>query len=629
MRRLLKNLSLIFLLLGFSLVVVSCDKNTIIPPDGGGDNGGNNNGQDDDSWITDLTVRDYKGENGVVSAANPYAAKAGLDILKQGGNAFDAAVAVSFALGVVEPNASGLGGGGILVAFNANKGEYLSYNFREFVPELGTASRYGSDANTRAGIMSSGVPTQVAGLLKILEDNGVLTRQDVLAPAIKYANEGVVITPELGKTIQDNVGKLMISRDEVLGVFSDPFGILFKGEGETLIQKNYGKALSLISELGASGFYEGELADAIVALQEKHGGIITHDDLVYAMNNFPHIETPLEGTYRGYDVITATAPSSGGVVLLEVLNMLEHYGDLSKVEHNSVEYIHLLATALTLAYGDKRQFVGDARVNNIPLVGLTSKAYAVDRWMNFNPDKAFLGRFQAGGTDYGNPWIYEPTTGANMLPAGDFGESASTTTFSVSDSEGNIVSVTQTINHFYGNGHVVPGFGFFMNNELSSFSFTASNVNYIEPFKQPVSHIMPTIILKDGDPFLTLGSPGSMRIPAAVIQVVLNIIDYGMDIQTAINQPRIYSYAMASDNLGISKAGEDPSKYRKDIYLEKAFGSEYKTALEALGYYVIYSGSGDIDLFFGGVQGIQFNRFADLPLHGGADPRRDGKALGY
>lgn len=624
MRKLLKHLSLIFLVFGFSLVVVSCDTTDKPTPPVVDDN-------DDEDWITDLSIRDFKGENGVVSAANPYAAKAGLDILKQGGNAFDAAVAVSFALGVVEPNASGLGGGGIMVAFNANKGEFSSYNFREFVPGLGTASTYKNDSNTRGGIMSSGVPTQVAGLLKILEDNGVLSREEVLAPAIKYANEGIIITPELASAIDGQTGKMLNSLDEIKGVFSDDFGIVFLGEGDTLIQKDYGKALNLISELGASGFYEGEIADAIVALQEKEGGIITHDDLLYAMENYPYLETPLIGSYRGYDVITATAPSSGGVVLLEVLNMLEHYGDISELEHNSVEYLHILATALMLAYGDKRQHVGDARLSDVPLIGLTSKQYAAERWVKYNPERAYLGRFDSGGSDYGNPWPYEPVASVdvNLLPTGDYGESASTTTFSVADSEGNIVSVTQTINYFFGNGHVVPGFGFFMNNELSSLSFNANSVNYVEPYRQPVSHIMPTIILKDGDPFLTLGSPGSMRIPAAVIQVVLNIIDFKMDIQTAINQPRIYSYAMASDNQGIVRANGDVSKYRKDLHLERAFGADYKAAFEALGYYVIYNGSKDIDLFYGGVQGIHFNRGEDLPLHGGADPRRDGKALGY
>lgn len=618
MKSIFKPVFLLLILVGFSFGLAACEKEEIdVPPI-----------VDTEDWFLDLSVRDYKGENGIVAAANPYAAKAGLDVLKAGGNAFDAAVAVSFALGVVEPNASGIGGGGILVGYNASEGQYVSYNFREFVPGLGTAAAYGDASNTRGGIMSSGVPTQVAGLLKVLSDNGVLTRSDVLAPAIKYAEEGVKITPELENAIHNQIQKLLLSKDEVYGVFADEFGIEFLQEGETLVQKNYAKALKLISDNGAAAFYEGEIADAIVALQEEQGGLITHADLLYAMENYPYVETPVMGTYRGYDVISATTPSSGGITLIEVLNMLEQYGDISALGHNSAEYVHVLATALTLAYGDKRQFVGDSKIVDVPIRGLISKEYAAERWSNYDPTTAFLGRYQAGGSDYGNPWPHDTAYVESLYnPYFDGTESASTTSFSVADKDGNIVSVTQTINYFFGNGYAVPGFGFFMNNELSSFSFTPSSVNYVEPYKQPVSHIMPTIVMNDGDPYLTIGSPGSMRIPSAVIQVIVNMIDFGMDIQTAIEQPRIYSYAMASDNYGVVNPGD--KGVRKDIYIERAFSQDVVDALEALNYYVIKEGSKDIDLFFGGVQGIHFNKEGTLPLHGGADPRRDGKALGY
>ncbi|HOE77140.1 MAG TPA: gamma-glutamyltransferase, partial [Bacilli bacterium] len=200
----------------------------------------------------------------------------------------------------------------------------------------------------------------------------------------------------------------------------------------------------------------------------------------------------------------------------------------------------------------------------------------------------------------------------------DYDEHYSTTTFSVVDKEGNIVSVTQTINYFFGNGLVVPGFGFFMNNQLSGFSFTSSSASYIQPYKQPVSHIMPTIVMKDGNPYATLGSPGSMRIPAAVLQVLINMIDFGMNIQEAIEYPRIYCYAVGSDETYTNK---------KDLYLEQAFDDDVRDGLRALGYNLIFQGSGDIDLYFGGVQGVRF--IDGNKMHGGADPRRDGKALGY
>lgn len=597
---------LLILLLIIPLGISGCGDNNPLPPD-------------DQYDYTDLSVRDYIGKNGIVTAANPYAAKAGLDILKAGGNAFDALVAVSFALGVVEPNASGIGGGGIMVGYNASAGEFVSYNFREFVPIAGVPSAFPNrDADVDDGIKSSGVPTQVLGLLKTLDTYGTMSRQNVLAPAIKLANDGVLVTPELANAIRDNFSKIMRSKNDTKNVFAFE-GIEPLGEGDLLIQKEYGKTLQKIADEGAKGFYEGTVADAIISVMNQQGGLITHDDLLYATENYPVAETPVQGTYRDYDVISVNTPSSGGIVLIEALNMLEVYGEISNLEHNSAEYINVLATALQLAYGDKRQYVGDRNFVNVPLNGLLSKAYAVDRWQKFVPNKAYLGRHQ-GDTDYGNPWPFDfEATPATVYQSVDYDEHYSTTTFSVADSFGNVASITQTINYFFGNGVVVPGCGFFLNNQLSSFSFTTSSASYIQPLKQPVSHIMPTIIMKDGDPFATIGSPGSMRIPSAVTQIVVNMIDYDMDIQTAINKPRFYCYAASND---------DHSKVKKDLYIEKAISLEIRTKLDQMGYNVIPTGSKDIDLFFGGAQGIRFI-IENNTLHGGADPRRDGKALGY
>ena len=604
----------IFLLFVVSLFTLTgCKKD-----DSTGDGTDKNEQQEID--FENLSVRDFVGKNGVVAAANPYAAKAGLDVLQAGGNAFDAAVAVSFALGVVEPNASGLGGGGILVAYEANTGEYVSYNFREFVPGNGTADAYPNrDADVDGGIKSSGVPTQVAGLLKVLENHGLKSRQEVLAPAINYAENGVKITPELAAAINDNYSKVMISREETLDVFSNE-GIEPKQAGELLVQTDYAHTLKLISEQGAEGFYTGSVAQAIVDCQVKNGGLITLEDLTYAMNNYPKVATPVMGTYRGYDIASANTPSSGGIIVLEALNMLEQIGDLSSLGHNSAEYINAVATAMALAYGDKRQYIADTAFVEVPISGLLSKQYAAERWENYTPGLAYKGRHQ-GDKDYGDPWKYV----TNQKPVSyddthDYIEHYSTTSFSVADKDGNIVSVTQTINYFFGNGYVPEGCGFFLNNELSSFSFTPSSVHYIEPYKQPVSHIMPTIITKDGSPWATLGSPGGLRIPSAVLQVILNLIDFEMDMQTAIASPRVYTYAAANDDKGAGKK-------QKDLYIENAISTEVRDRLRAMEYYLIPYGSGDIDLYFGGVQGIKFNN--DGSMHGGADPRRDGKALGY
>lgn len=593
--------------------------------------GGEDGPDQPDYDFTDLSVRDYVGKNGVVAAANPYAAKAGLDVLQAGGNAFDAAVAVSFALGVVEPNASGLGGGGILVAYEASTGGYISYNFREFVPGDGVASAFPKkDADIDGGVKSSGVPTQVAGLLEIQENHGSLTRQKVMEPAINYANNGVKVTPELASAINENWDKVVgTSGDQTYDIFtSDGFTPL--KAGDTLVQENYGNVLEEISEKGAAGFYTGWVADAIVASQEALGGLISHDDLLYAMENYPKVETPVVGNYRGYDIASANIPSSGGIILIEALNMLEHYGDLAALGHNSPEYINAIATAMALAYGDKRKYIADDEFVDVPVSGLINKVYAQSRWDEvYRPGKAFLGRHAVGGStsdDYGNPWDYvSDNLNIGMIydDSHDYIEHYSTTTFSICDKYGNIVSVTQTINYFFGNGVVPENCGFFLNNELSSFSFTTSSVHYIEPYKQPVSHIMPTIIMKDGNPWATLGSPGGLRIPSAVIQVVLNLIDFDMDIQSAISAPRIYTYAAGSDDKGANIN-------MKDLYVEKGIVADnsMKSALTAMGYYVIPTGEKEVDLYFGGVQGIRFNH-DEGTMHGGADIRRDGKALGY
>ena len=605
---------------------------------------------EDLSYLTDLSVRDAIGENGVVAAANPYAAKAGIDILKAGGNAFEAAVAVSFALGVVEPHASGVGGGGILVGFNAKKGEFVSYNFREFVPAAGTAAAFqqastamGSTDPTYSlehGATASGVPTQVAGLLGILEEEGGnLTRQQVMAPAIDYAENGVIITPELGNTIKDNYQTIMKeSPDEAYNVFDD--GIEPLKAGDLLIQTNYANTLKKISNQGLDGFYKGDVAQAILDVQTENGGFITQEDLDRAASMYPIKATPVQGNYRGYDIVSSTTPSSGGTILVEALNMLEHYGDVSKLEHNSAEYIHVVSTAMQLAYGDKRKYIADTKFEEVPLSGLLSKDYAADRWDEcFDPDSAFLHKSSHayGGSSISNvnPWDYcteENVVVADNNPLNeDTSEHYSTTAFSVCDKDGNIVSITQTINHFFGNSFIPKGTGFFMNGQLSSFSLTSTSAAYVKPYKQPVSHIMPTIILKDGDPWATLGSPGSMRIPSAVLLTVLNLIDFGMDIQTAIETPRFYSYAVSSNdptNTGGAVIYDDSEGVdKKWIEVEGAIPESVCDKLEEKNYYV-QRHSDDISLYFGGVHGITFDAIAGK-MHGGADTRRDGKALGY
>ncbi len=603
----------------------------------------------EESVYTDLSVRSATGTHGAVTSANAYASKAGYDILRAGGNAFDAAVAVAFAIGVTEPYASGIGGGGVMTAYNASTGKYVFYNFREFLPGTATYKNYvdavGSKIPT-TGIYSAGVPTQVAGLCSIVEDFGKLSLAQDLAPSIKLAEEGFVIA----ETLADNINISTFAEyglEEAVKTFSyEGEGIESLTVGDRLIQQDYANVLKEIAENGAAGFYTGWVAQAIVEASESRNGFITQADLAYAMNNYPKKGEPLSTTYNGYDIYTANTPSSGGIILTEALNMLSHYCEknnttLAAIGNNTPEYIHLIGTALQLSFADKRHYIADNGINpatnepfvNVPIAGLANKDYAAQRFDKFyNPNDTIrlTSSYDWGGASGDkSPWEYQQT--AKTEYGVDVHEDDNgTTSFSVADSEGNIVSFTQTLNHFWGS-YVAPSkCGFFLNDQLTSFSVkekATDSVHYIAPYKQPVSHIMPTIILKDGKPYATLGSPGSMRIPSAVLQVILNLVDFDMDIQEAINNNRIHSYCVQTAD-STSMSGGATYMTHKLIYTESLAAA--KEQLEAKNYYVY--GYGALNNFFGGVQGITFNYNSDgsfASLMGGADPRRDGKALAY
>ena len=564
---------------------------------------------------TDLSVRDYVGKNGIVTAANPYAAKVGLDILQSGGNAFDAAVAVSFAMGVVEPDATGIGGGGLMIAYNVNTGRSLYYNFREFAPQNATADKYQQDYTSQCG-KAIAVPTQVAGLLTILEEQGTMSRNEVMAPAIRMADEGVVVTPELAAVIYDNFTTLAKSSSETQPVFF-PNGLDPIEEGELLIQKDLAKVLQNIADNGKSYFYTGEFAQKVVDTIQQAGGYVTMDDMKYAMDNYPVTSEALTGSYNGYDILTVGSPSTGGTMLIEMLNMLEAYGKSASIEqlgHNSPEYINLIATVMQLAYGDKEKYMADTSFVEVPLEGLTNKEYAADRFTKYKAGSAYLGT-ASGDVPYGNPWEYQDET-ATLYADGTSGDHYSTTSFSIIDKDGNIVTFTQTINSFFGTGYVPEGTGFFLNNEINDFSMQPDSINAVAPLKQPASYMMPTVVLKDNKPYVTLGSPGGSRIPSAVLQVLLNIMEFDMNIQDAISAARVYCFTTDDSNS---------SDTAKDIYIEGALKG-LEGQLQAMGYNVLYYGVTEYSSYFGGVQGI---KVTDNGYHGGADPRRDGKALGY
>lgn len=579
---------------------------------------------------TDLSVRDYVGSNGIVTAASPYAAKAGLDVLQAGGNAFDAAVAVSFAIGVAECDATGLGGGGLMLAYNVNTQKSLYYNFREFAPAGVKLSDYQGTLTNANRCRETAVPTQVAGLLRILQEQGSgnQTLQQVMAPAIKLAEDGFTVTPELAANIRNYFASLIeINGDQAQEVFAPSlFDPLL--EGELLVQKDLAKTLRYVAENGAEGFYFGELAEKIVAAAQAHGSTLSMDDLAYAYNNyykdnasgtFRMVSEPLTGTYKNdYTILTPSSPSRGGTVLIEMLNMIESYnGNVADLGHNSAEYINLIATAMQLAFGDEQYYSGDANFVSVPTAGLINKQYAAERFSKYNANKAYLGTAENGGTElsYGDPWKYNGTQATSYSDVTS-GSHYSTTSFSVIDKNGNIVTFTQTINNFFGSRVMPDGCGFFLNNEIKDFAFEEGAANVVEPYKQSASYMAPSVILKDGKPYATIGSPGANRIPSALLQVTLNMIEFGMDIDDAINAPRVHCFATSAN---------DANNTTKEIYVELSLAG-VKAQLEKLGYNVIVQGKQSVDSYFGGVQGIKVT--AD-GYHGAADFRRDGKTLGY
>lgn len=565
--------------------------------------------------FTDLSVRDVVCENGCVAAANPYAAKVGIDILKNGGNAFDAAVAVSLALGVVEMDASGIGGGGLMIAYNVNSKQSLFYNFREFASSMAqTDLSHYAEMGDRYNLYT-GVPTLLAGLSQILKEQGTKTLKEVFAPAIDLAENGCVATPELINNINDNSTK--INRNDYLKqTFKRENGSRLR-EGDIIKQTALANTFKLIAEKGIEEFYQGTMADKIVETVTKNGGIITKEDLKLALNkNYFMEDSIIKGTYKDYDVLTVGSPSSGGAMLIEMLNMIEAYKDVTKLKHNSAEYVNLLATVMQLAYGDKEKYLADELFVDIPLDGLLSKEYAASRIEKYQVGKAYLGTaLSSEEQPYGDAYAYSSSTKTDY-ELGMQESHYSTTSFSIVDKEGNMVTITQTINNFFGSGISPEGTGFFLNDQLKDFSYIEGSINVIEPLKQPASYMLPTVVLKNGKPFATLGTPGGSRIPAAGLQVFLNMTDFNMNMQEAINAPRIYCFTTNESNR-LDKT--------KQIYIENALNN-IKEELSSFGYEVISYADSQIHSYFGGVQGVKVE---GANYHGGADPRRDGKALGY
>lgn len=468
-------------------------------------------------------------QKGMVVSSQHLASQIGADILKSGGNAVDAAVAVGYAQAVVNPCCGNIGGGGFMTIHLAD-GKDLFINFRETAPAAASADMYLDkdgklikDASLY-GYLASGVPGTVKGLDYALEKYGTMSRQQVMEPAIKLAREGFTLT-RADTDVLDTTTERFKQDPEVARIFLKPDGSAFQ-PGDLLVQTDLANTLEKIAKNGPSAFYEGEIPKAVEEASKKNGGILTAKDFA----DFTITDTtPVSCTYRGYQFISAPPPSSGGVTICQTLNILEGY-DLKEMGFNSAEYIHTLTEAMRHAYMDRNTFLGDPEFVDNPTEKLLSKTYAEELRKEIKPNQA--------------------TPSTQVQPGMGPHEKPETTHYSVVDEKGNAVSTTYTINGRFGSVVIPPGTGFFLNDEMDDFTTKVGEKNLyglvqgernsIAPGKRPLSSMSPTIVTKDGKVFLVLGSPGGSRIISITLQTALNIIDHGMPPQEAVNAPRIH-----------------------------------------------------------------------------------------
>lgn len=543
----------------------------------------------DENGVLTKTGRDAVGTTGVVSSGKYETSKIGKTILEQGGNAVDAAVAVGFALGLVEPNASGLGGGGFMTLRLGDTGETLFIDFRERAPAAATPDMWvtvegGVIGNQKQlGGKSAGIPGEVAGLLYALEHYGTMSIEQVLAPTIELAKKGFTVTPTLSADMKNNYDNLILYSESGDLFLKDVDGMLLPYEiGETFKNPDYAKTLELIVKGGRDAFYKGELAEMIVKTVNKYGGLFTMEDMA---NYEVKVTKPVSGTYRGYEIISSPPPSSGGAIIVEILNILENF-DLPSMQDNSAEELHLISEAFKLAYADRGEYMGDTEYVDVPLSGLMDKEYAKKLAAKIDPAKAM----ETAMPD--DPWMFEHED---------------TTHYSVADKDGNIVAVTQTVNYVFGSKVVVPGYGFVMNDEMDDFVAQKDHPNSIAGGKTPLSSMSPTIVMKDGKPYAVLGSPGGTTIISTVAQIISNLVDHNMTMQEAVDAPRISGF----NNNTISYETRIPQSVIDE--------------LTAMGH--ICKDNEEWNRSFGSVNAVRYAE--DGTLDGAGDPRRDGKALGY
>ena len=532
-------------------------------------------------------------EKAMVVSAKKEASKVGSDILQKGGNAYDAMIATHFALAVVYPVAGNIGGGGFMVYRDKN-GKKGALDFREKAPITAYKDMFldslGNVIKNKSvlGAHAVGIPGSVAGVFEVYKKFGSLPFKELIQPAIDLAKNGFTITLKQA----DNLNNAT-DRFRKVNNYKTIFDKEWKA-GDLLIQNELAKTLERIRDFGKDGFYKGKTADFLVNYITELGGIITHDDL----QKYEAIwRKPIEFSYKDYQITSMTLPASGGICLAQILKSIEPF-DISKIEHNSTKYIQLLTEAEKRSYADRANYLGDIDFINVPIDSLTATSYINKRMESFSWVKATPSSEISHGKILGY-------------------ESDETTHYSIVDQFGNAVSVTTTLNTGYGSKVLVKGAGFFLNNEMDDFSskpgtpnvygLVGSKANAIAPEKRMLSSMTPTIVEKDGKLFMVVGTPGGSTIITSVLQNIINVVDYNMGMQEAVNQPRFHHQWL-------------PDVIRMEPH---SFSDATKKDLEHLGYSILERNS----LIIGRVDAILV--LPDGKLEGGADPRGDDTAVGF
>ena len=532
------------------------------------------------------------GRRGMVVSTHHEAAKAGARILREGGNAIDAAVATAFAVAVAQPFSAGLGGG-MFALVRLESGEFLALDARETAPAAATSTMYARPGAAKGasvhGPLAVAVPSFVPGMIQLLEKHGTMPLATVLAPAIELAESGVEIGRYHARIVGFMRGRLAKDRfPETWRIQFEPFGSKHM-QGERLVQSDLAETLRLLVRRGESVFRDGVIAEAMVAEVQRRGGLLSLEDL---RDYQPRWREPVMGEYRGLRVVSFPPPSSGGAVLIQALNILEGF-DLAGLRSGGAPAIHLVSEAMKLAFADRAAYMGDSDFVDVPIERLLSKAYAKTQRARINLESA-----------------------TSIVGPGAVPEDAGTTHLSVTDSAGRAVALTMTINTPFGSGITVPGTGVILNNEMDDFAIAMGTpnsyglvdthgANLIEPGKRPLSSMTPTILDRDGQLYMVSGSPGGPRIISTTLLTVLNVVDWKMDPQAAVAAPRFHHQW-------------DPNRLR----VEPEMADEVIEALEARGHDVERSSR-----HWSAAEVIVIDAGSGRHL-GGADPRTDGAAIG-